>query len=105
MLAAGRTGAEIARIFRVHRATISRIAAEARSLATDATPPPQSRTRTEPASAQNQRRTRVRRVRADKAARSREGSGSAAACLPLRTPNVADSRHCKGLLVTTAAVF
>jgi DNA invertase Pin-like site-specific DNA recombinase len=57
MLAAGRTGAEIARIFRVHRATISRIAAEARSLATDATPPPQSRTRTEPASAQNQRRT------------------------------------------------
>jgi DNA invertase Pin-like site-specific DNA recombinase len=57
MLAAGRTGAEIARIFRVHRVTISRIAAEARILATDATPPPQSRTRTEPASAQNQRRT------------------------------------------------
>jgi hypothetical protein len=29
MLAAGRADAEIARIFRVHRATISRIAAEA----------------------------------------------------------------------------
>ncbi len=32
MLAAGRAGAEIARIFRVHRATISRIAAEARAI-------------------------------------------------------------------------
>jgi DNA invertase Pin-like site-specific DNA recombinase len=31
MLAAGRSGAEIARIFRVHRATIGRIAAEARA--------------------------------------------------------------------------
>jgi DNA invertase Pin-like site-specific DNA recombinase len=31
MLAAGRTGADIARIFRVHRATIGRIAAEARA--------------------------------------------------------------------------
>ena len=37
MLAAGRSGADVARIFRVHRATISRIAAEAR-----ATPPAQS---------------------------------------------------------------
>ncbi len=32
MLAAGRAGAEIARIFRVHRATISRVAAEARAV-------------------------------------------------------------------------
>ena len=32
MLADGRAGAEIARIFRVHRATISRIAAEARTV-------------------------------------------------------------------------
>jgi DNA invertase Pin-like site-specific DNA recombinase len=32
MLAAGRAGAEIARIFRVHRATISRVAAEARTV-------------------------------------------------------------------------
>jgi DNA invertase Pin-like site-specific DNA recombinase len=31
MLAAGRAGAEVARLFRVHRATISRIAAEARA--------------------------------------------------------------------------
>ena len=31
MLAAGRSGAEVARIFRVHRATIGRIAAEARA--------------------------------------------------------------------------
>jgi DNA invertase Pin-like site-specific DNA recombinase len=40
MLAAGRAGAEIARIFRVHRATISRVAAEARtvSLKTEAAP-------------------------------------------------------------------
>jgi hypothetical protein len=30
MLAAGRNAAEIARIFRVHRATISRLAAQAR---------------------------------------------------------------------------
>jgi DNA invertase Pin-like site-specific DNA recombinase len=36
MLAAGRTGAEVARIFRVHRATISRIAAEARVADADA---------------------------------------------------------------------
>ena len=36
MLAAGRAGAEIARIFRVHRATISRIAAEARTISTGA---------------------------------------------------------------------
>ena len=42
MLAAGRAGAEIARIFRVHRATISRVAAEARavSLNTEAAPHP-----------------------------------------------------------------
>jgi DNA invertase Pin-like site-specific DNA recombinase len=42
MLAAGRAGAEIARIFRVHRATISRVAAEARavSLNTEAVPDP-----------------------------------------------------------------
>ena len=42
MLAAGRAGAEIARIFRVHRATISRVAAEARtvSLKTEAAPDP-----------------------------------------------------------------
>jgi DNA invertase Pin-like site-specific DNA recombinase len=32
MLAAGRTGADIARIFRVHRATVSRIAPEARTI-------------------------------------------------------------------------
>ena len=40
MLAAGRAGAEIARIFRVHRATISRVIAEARivSLRTEAAP-------------------------------------------------------------------
>ena len=40
MLAAGRAGAEIARIFRVHRATISRVIAEARtvSLKTEAAP-------------------------------------------------------------------
>jgi DNA invertase Pin-like site-specific DNA recombinase len=40
MLAAGRAGAEIARIFRVHRATISRVAAAARivSLRTEAAP-------------------------------------------------------------------
>jgi len=44
--------------------------------------------------AANTVRARVRRVRADKVARVREGSGSAAARLPLRTPNVADSRHC-----------
>jgi len=31
MLAAGRTSADVARIFRVHRATIGRIAAEARA--------------------------------------------------------------------------
>jgi DNA invertase Pin-like site-specific DNA recombinase len=31
MLAAGRNAAEIARIFRVHRATISRLAAQARA--------------------------------------------------------------------------
>jgi DNA invertase Pin-like site-specific DNA recombinase len=43
MLAAGRAGAEIARIFRVHRATISRIAAEARSVS------PKTRTATDPA--------------------------------------------------------
>jgi hypothetical protein len=36
MLAAGRSGADVARIFRVHRATIGRIAAEAR-----ATPDPE----------------------------------------------------------------
>jgi DNA invertase Pin-like site-specific DNA recombinase len=35
MLAAGRTGADVARIFRVHRATISRIAAEARVAVAD----------------------------------------------------------------------
>ena len=40
MLAAGRPGAEIARIFRVHRATISRIAAEARALSAKAEPVP-----------------------------------------------------------------
>ena len=42
MLAAGRAGAEIARIFRVHRATIGRITAEARtvSLKTEAAPDP-----------------------------------------------------------------
>ena len=42
MLAAGRAGAEIARIFRVHRATISRVAAEARivSLRTEIAPDP-----------------------------------------------------------------
>ena len=42
MLAAGCTGAEIARIFRVHRATISRVAAEARtvSLKTEMAPDP-----------------------------------------------------------------
>ena len=42
MLAAGRAGAEIARIFRVHRATISRIIAEAKSvsLKTEAAPNP-----------------------------------------------------------------
>jgi hypothetical protein len=42
MLAAGRAGAEIARIFRVHRATISRVIAEARtvSLKTEAAPDP-----------------------------------------------------------------
>ena len=42
MLAAGRAGAEIARIFRVHRATISRVAAEARtvSLKTEMAPDP-----------------------------------------------------------------
>lgn len=42
MLAAGRAGAEIARIFRVHRATISRVAAEARtvSLNIEAAPHP-----------------------------------------------------------------
>jgi hypothetical protein len=42
MLAAGRVGAEIARIFRVHRATISRVAAEARivSLKTEVAPDP-----------------------------------------------------------------
>lgn len=56
MLAAGRTAAAVARIFRVHRATISRVVAEARTIATDATPPPQGRTRTEPAAAQNRRR-------------------------------------------------
>jgi DNA invertase Pin-like site-specific DNA recombinase len=40
MLAAGRAGAEVARIFRVHRATISRVAAEARavSLKTEVAP-------------------------------------------------------------------
>lgn len=40
MLVTGRAGAEIARIFRVHRATISRVAAEARaaSLKTEAAP-------------------------------------------------------------------
>lgn len=38
MLAVGRPGAEIARIFRVHRATISRIAAEARALSAKAEP-------------------------------------------------------------------
>ena len=40
MLAAGRAGAEIARIFRVHRATISRVAAEARTVSpkTEAAP-------------------------------------------------------------------
>jgi DNA invertase Pin-like site-specific DNA recombinase len=31
MLAAGRSGADVARLFRVHRATIGRIAAEART--------------------------------------------------------------------------
>jgi DNA invertase Pin-like site-specific DNA recombinase len=36
MLADGRAGAEIARIFRVHRATISRIAAEARTRSAEA---------------------------------------------------------------------
>jgi DNA invertase Pin-like site-specific DNA recombinase len=38
MLAAGRPGTEIARIFGVHRATISRIAAEARALSAKAEP-------------------------------------------------------------------
>jgi DNA invertase Pin-like site-specific DNA recombinase len=56
MLAAGRTGADVARIFRVHRATISRIAAEARTMPADASSPPKGRTRTEPASSQNRRR-------------------------------------------------
>jgi DNA invertase Pin-like site-specific DNA recombinase len=36
MLAAGRAGAEVARLFRVHRATISRIAAEARAASAEA---------------------------------------------------------------------
>ena len=42
MLAAGRAGAEIARIFRVHRATVSRVTAAARtvSLKTEAAPDP-----------------------------------------------------------------
>jgi hypothetical protein len=35
MLAAGRAGADIARIFRVHHATISRIATEARTISTE----------------------------------------------------------------------
>jgi hypothetical protein len=41
MLAAGRTGADVARILRVHRATISHIVAGARPFATDATSPVQ----------------------------------------------------------------
>ncbi|MGH7100043.1 MAG: recombinase family protein, partial [Stellaceae bacterium] len=40
MLAAGRGGAEIARLFRVHRATISRLAAEARAASAGAQPIP-----------------------------------------------------------------
>jgi DNA invertase Pin-like site-specific DNA recombinase len=36
MLAAGRAGAEVARLFRVHRATISRIAAEVRAASAEA---------------------------------------------------------------------
>jgi hypothetical protein len=39
MLAAGRSGADVARLFRVHRATIGRIAAEARAIL-DPTPVP-----------------------------------------------------------------
>ena len=39
MLAAGRSGADIARIFRVHRATIGRIATEARALPAAPGPP------------------------------------------------------------------
>lgn len=50
MLAAGRTGADVARIFRVHRATISRIAAEARAMVAEATPGPRGNPPTEPAS-------------------------------------------------------
>ena len=38
MLAAGRSGADVARLFRVHRATIGRIAAEARAMVAEATP-------------------------------------------------------------------
>ena len=50
MLAAGRTGADVARIFRVHRATISRIATEARAMVTDQMPAPRGSVPTEPAS-------------------------------------------------------
>jgi DNA invertase Pin-like site-specific DNA recombinase len=38
MLAAGRGGAEVARLFRVHRATVSRIAAQARASSTGENP-------------------------------------------------------------------
>src|SRR5208282_1848766 len=50
MLAAGRTGADVARIFRVHRATISRIAAEARAMVAEAMSAPRGSAQTEPAS-------------------------------------------------------
>jgi hypothetical protein len=42
MLAAGRVGAEIARIFRVHRATVSRIATEARAVSINTKAAPDS---------------------------------------------------------------
>jgi hypothetical protein len=59
MLAAGRTGADIARIFRVHRATISRIVAGARTIANDATSPAQGHP-SESVPEQNDRRSRRR---------------------------------------------
>ena len=49
MLAAGRTGADVARIFRAHRATISRIAAAARAMVADPMPAPRGSALTEPA--------------------------------------------------------
>ena len=49
MLAAGRTAADIARVFRVHRATISRILAGARAALTEAMPAPLGTAPVEPA--------------------------------------------------------